>query len=220
MKKNFLKITGILVLLMALVGFWGYNKYFAPDPEVEQQLNNQFGADFFTFDDEEMINNSEAVKKDLSVDDIAEKTDSPMIVTMPDKVNEQEKGTTSTPVNETIIENRITQDDISNKYKPQFAHLQSVALSRLDTLSSAAIQEYVQSSKGGTLSRSELLQKYIQAGIMLEASVDNQFYSTLNAMQAELVANNLPTDIVGITKRDYENAKSSKRSQLMAKALK
>jgi len=95
--------------------------------------------------------------------------------------------------------------------------LQSVAMSRVDTLYSAAVQEYVQSSKAGTLNRSELIQKYIQAGTRLEASLDSQFYSTLNAMQAELIANNLPTDLVGVNKSEYEKAKSSKRSQLLAK---
>jgi hypothetical protein len=55
---------------------------------------------------------------------------------------------------------------------------------------------------------------------MLEGSVDNQFYSTLNAMQAELIANNLSTDIVGVNKSEYEKAKSNKRSQLLAKVLK
>lgn len=90
-------------------------------------------------------------------------------------------------------------------------------MSRLDTLYSAAIQEYTQSSKAGTLDRSELARKYIQAGNTLEVNLDNQFYTTLNAMQAELMANNLPTDSVGSYKLEYENAKSNKRSQLLAK---
>ena len=50
--------------------------------------------------------------------------------------------------------------------------------------------------------------------------MDKQFYSTLYAMQAELIANNLPTDIVGVNKINYEKAKSVKRSQLLDKARK
>ena len=224
MKKKLLKITGVMVLLMVLVGFWGYNNYMKPDVEIQQQLNNQFGAGFFTsFSDDKVFNNSGAVNNVKSVDDLTKKTHIPMIVAMSDKVKEQDAGktvTTSTPVNETMVAKGITQDEINNKYQPQFNYLQDVALSRLDTLYSAAIQEYVQSSKAGTLNRPALVQKYIQAGTMLEANVDSQFYSALNAMQAELIANNLPTDSVGVKKIEYEQAKSAKRSQLLAKVRK
>ncbi|MFZ3130671.1 MAG: hypothetical protein WA125_06095 [Desulfosporosinus sp.] len=211
MKKKFLKITGIMVLLMALVCFWGYIKYFKPDPEIQQQLNNQFGAEFFnSFNDQKAVNNSGAVNNVKSGDDLAKNTDMPMIVSV----------STSTPVNENTVAKPITPDEINNKYKPQFNYLQNVALSRLDTLYSAAIQEYVQSRKAGTLNRPELAQKYLQAGTLLEANIDSQFYGTLNEMQAELIANNLPTDIVGVHKIEYEKAKSDKRSQLLAKVRK
>jgi len=36
-------------------------------------------------------------------------------------------------------------------------------------------------------------------------------------MQAELIANDLSTDIVGAHKSEYEKAKSDKRSQLLTK---
>lgn len=170
MKKKFLKITGIIVLVMVLVGVWGYNKYFKSNLEIQEQLNNQFGAEFFTsFDDEKAVND---VK---SVDNLSNnKTDIPIVGSKPEKVKEQEEnqiGTTTTPVNENIAAIQITQDEIYIKYKPQFNYLQNVALSRLDTLYSAAIQDYVQRSKAGTVNRSELAQKYIQAGTMLEANV-------------------------------------------------
>ncbi|MDR3584976.1 MAG: hypothetical protein P4L59_06575 [Desulfosporosinus sp.] len=237
MKKKLLYITGIMVLFMALVGIWGYNKYFKPDMEVQQQLNNQFGANFFNaFDDKKEINNSGAVVNIVkSVADLKEKIEIPTPLSMLEKAKAQQESnlvttsTTSTttttttapvPVNETIVANKITQDEINSKYQPQFNYIQNVALSRLDILYSAAIQEYVQQKKAGALNRSGLIQKYIQAGNMLEASVDSRFYSTLNAMQADLTANNLPTDLVGVNKSEYEKAKSDKRSQLLAKALK
>jgi len=216
MKKKFLKITGIVVLVIALGGFWGYTKYFKPNPEIQQQLDNQFGADFFTSFDEKAVNNVKPVE-DLN------KTDIPAVESNPEKVKDQAGNqieTNSTPVNETSAGQQITQDEIYGKYKAQFNHLQGVALSRLDILYSAAIQDYTQHSKDGTLNRAQLAQKYIQAGNMLEANVDSQFFSTLNTMQAELIANNLPTDIVGATKSAYEKAKSSKRSQLLAKVSK
>jgi len=211
--KKFLTITGIVVLLLALVGFWGYNNYVKPDPEIKQQLASQFGADFFNFDkelDNEAVDNSgKAANNVESVDALV----------VP-KEAEGGKVTGSTPVNENTVEKLITQEEINMKYKPQFAHLQSAALGRLDTLYSAAIQEYTQGKKAGTVNRSELAQKYIQAGTMLEASMDGQFYSRLDAMKAELIANNFPTDTVDAYKAEYEQAKSDKRSGLLAKVRK
>lgn len=221
MKKNFLKIIGIIVIFIGLGGFWGYNKYFKPDPVIQQQLNNQFGTDFFTsFDTNKDVKNAGAIndtkqpnndEESNSDHESNDEVSSDLTVQ-----NGNPKMTTATPVNETIAAKQITENEITLKYKPYFSYLQSVALSRLDTLYSAAIQEY----KAGTLNRSELAQKYIQAGTMLEANVDSQFHNTLNAMQAELIANNLPTDIVGAIESEYEKAKSSKRSQLLAKVSK
>ena len=228
MKKKLLYITGIMVLFMALVGILGYNKYFKPDMKVQQQLNNQFGVNFFnTFDDKKVNNSGTVANIVTSVADIKEKIEIPTPLSMLEKDKAQQESNILTiptsalaPVNETIVAKRITQDEINIKYQAQFNYLQNVALSRLDILYSAAIQEYVQQKKAGTLNRSGLIQKYIQAGNMREASVNSQFYSTLNAMQADLTANNLPTDLVGVYKSDYEKAKSDKRTQLLAKALK
>jgi len=36
-----------MVLMLAGAGLWGYNNFFKSDPEIQQQLNNQFGEDFF-----------------------------------------------------------------------------------------------------------------------------------------------------------------------------
>jgi len=209
--KKFLTITGIVVLLLALVGFWGYNNYVKPDPEIKQQLASQFGEDFFNFDkelDNEAVDNSGKAANNV------ESVDALVVPAEGGKV------TGSTPVNENTVEKLITQEEINMKYKPQFAHLQSAALGRLDTLYSAAIQEYTQGKKAGTVNRSELAQKYIQAGTMLEASMDGQFYSRLDAMKAELIANNFPTDTVDAYKAEYEQAKSDKRSGLLAKVRK
>lgn len=214
MKNKFLKIIGVIILFLALVGFWGYNKYFMPDPEMQQQLNNQFGEDFFTFDNEK-VDNVKSNNGSKSVDEFNNKEDFPSTLS-----KEQEEGKTVTtlpPVNENSTSKQITQAEIVTKYTPQFKQLQNVALSRLDTLYSAAIQEYVQQKNAGTLNRSALAQKYIQAGTRLETNLDSKFYGTLNEMQAELVANNFSTDSVGVIKSEYENAKSGMRSQLMAK---
>lgn len=211
MKRKILKITGIVVLCIALGGLWGYNKYFKPVPEIQQQLNNQFGADFFSFDNEKVVNPTQN----------NEKSDVDHNSVNPDNSVNSNKGhvaETLTPEQKNTA--TVTHDEINKKYKAQFSSLQSAALGRLDALYAAAAQEYVQSKKDGTLNRSEFVQKYMQAGRTLEANMDSKFFSTLNAMQAELIANNLSTDIIGVYKQEYEKAKSAKRSQLLAKAIK
>ncbi|WP_040413555.1 hypothetical protein [Desulfosporosinus sp. OT] len=232
MKKNFLKVIGSIVIIVGLGGFWGYNKYFKPDPVIQQELNSQFGADFFSsFDHIEDANNLGAINdntqpnSDEAANGDQKSSDNELPSDLESIGNSSAKSsdpkiTTPTTENENNALGQITEDKIALKYKPQFNYLQNVALSRLDTLYSAAIQEYLQRSKAGTLNRSELAQKYIQAGTMLEANVDSQFNSTLNAMQADLIANNLPTDIVNVTESEYKKAKSNKRSQLLAKVRK
>ncbi|MCO1602138.1 hypothetical protein [Desulfosporosinus nitroreducens] len=218
MKKKFLIFTGVMLLFIALICFWGYNKYFKPNPQIQQQLNSQFGAEFFTsFNDANVaktLEDADTVEgaNSLGTSNNLQLNNEPKSV----EYEESEVLNNSTSANENI-EKRITENQISAKYKPQFNNLQNIALSRLDTLYSAAIQEYSQRSKAGTLNRSELIQKYMQAATMLEANVDSQFYSTLSGMQGELIANHLSVDIIDMTKSQYEKAKSDKRSQLLSK---
>ncbi|MBC2722535.1 MAG: hypothetical protein HGJ97_07595, partial [Desulfosporosinus sp.] len=213
MRSKFLKIAGVMVLLIAVAGFWGYDKYFKPDLEIQHELTSQFGEDFFTsFDGLNAENNPGTVGQPINQPKTTDDTNE--INETPDnkpKQTEPEPGTIAAPVKQTTTPKEFTLEEINNKYKSQFSYLQSVALSRLDTLYSAAVQEYAQRKKEGTINRSALAQKYIQAGNMLEANMDRQFSNTLNAMQAELIANNLPTDLIDAIESEYENAKSDKR---------
>ncbi|MBC2728493.1 hypothetical protein [Desulfosporosinus sp.] len=222
MRSKFLKIAGVMVLLIAVAGFWGYDKYFKPDLEIQHELTSQFGEDFFTsFDGLNAENNPGTVGQPINQPKTTDDTNE--INETPDnkpKQTEPEPGTIAAPVKQTTTPKEFTLEEINNKYKSQFSYLQSVALSRLDTLYSAAVQEYAQRKKEGTINRSALAQKYIQAGNMLEANMDRQFSNTLNAMQAELIANNLPTDLIDAIESEYENAKSDKRSQLLSKLTK
>ncbi|HBV85252.1 MAG TPA: hypothetical protein DEF42_00950 [Desulfosporosinus sp.] len=222
MRSKFLKIAGVMFLLIAVAGFWGYDKYFKPDLEIQHELTSQFGEDFFTsFDGLNAEKNpgtvGQPINQPKTTDDTNEMTETP---DNKPKQTEPEPGTIAAPVKQTTTPKEFTLEEINNKYKSQFSYLQSVALSRLDTLYSAAVQEYAQRKKEGTINRSALAQKYIQAGNMLEANMDRQFSNTLNAMQAELIANNLPTDLIDAIESEYENAKSDKRSQLLSKLTK
>lgn len=227
MRKKWLGITGIVVLLIGILGFWGYNELFKPDPEVQQQLTEQFGEDFFTFDNidldiSEPLNSAGEVDETLPSSSGSEPAgDSSQLneSKMPrQEDNKQDKGTdvgskvVVAPANGDKVSNIVTAEQINTKYQPQFAHLQDLAVSRLDTLYAAAVQEY----KEGGLSRPQLAQKYIQAGTTLEANVDSQFYGVLAKMEKELKANNLATDSVKVYGEHYENAKSAKRAQLFA----
>ncbi|MFA6809316.1 MAG: hypothetical protein WCR27_10040 [Eubacteriales bacterium] len=208
MKKKFLKISGVVVILIAVIGVWGYNKYFTFDSEIQKQLNEQFGDDFF---------NVSVAEKGASDLETGNNSKIGIEETEQQKQEDNLKSGSSTSQNSNGTNKTITQDEIIQKYMPEIKSLQSVALSRLDTLYSAAINEYKQSKKNGNLNPSELAQKYIQAGTLLEGNVDGEFYNIVNAMQAELVANNFSTDIINTIKNDYESAKSQKRSQLLSR---
>lgn len=231
-----------MVALIAIAGFWGYNSYFKPDPKVQQQLKSQFGADFFNVSvdqtgtaDAGAANNSNSKVNTANGKTVAGESgkggtpsESSQNQNQSNQVqsgqiqNASEKlaAEASTSGNNNAAANSITQDEIVQKYMPKINGLQNIALSRLDALYSAAIQEYRQDKNNGTLNRSQLAQKYIQAGTMLEGSVDGQFNKILNSLQAELVANHFPTDEVNVIKNEYEKAKSQRRAQLLSKALK
>lgn len=221
MKKKLLKFTGLMIVVVALVGIWGYNQFFKPDPKVQQELKNQFGEDFFSsFGNNNVVKPPSPVSNNKpsttvnSKEEANKNTEANEVIS--NNTNASETVTLS-PVNDNSTSKPETIDEVKNKYLPVFNQLQNVALSRLDTLYSAAIQEYKQGSKTGTLNRSALIQKYMQAGTMLESNVDGQFNNTLSAMQNELVANNLPTDVVSSIRSEYEKAKSNMRAQLLSK---
>jgi hypothetical protein len=207
MQKKYIKIAGFTVLILALLGGWGYNRYFKPNPEIAQQLNNQFGTEFFTSFTDESTAAEPAV------------VNTPITTTVLDKIEANRSiQNAATPVNANIPPAQSTEEVIIQKYAPQFQSLENMGSSRLDVLVAAALQEYRQQKMAGTLNAPELVRKYMQAGNMLEASVDSQFNSTLNAMQAELVANNQSTAVIADIKQEYAAAKAKERSALLAKA--
>jgi hypothetical protein len=236
MIKKFLKITGCIVLAAVLLGLAGYYAMFKPDMKLQKELKAEFGEEFFEMNSmesgtaaENSQNNDPAQaekvpQKDTIVDKVAagignmtravknmvvSKADvaQPVPVTVsPDNAKNQ-----AAPV-------RLTQEEITGKYTPQFQSLQNQSASRLEALYSAGEAEKRALSDNGTLNRTELARKYIQAGSMLESSADSQFYSTLNAMQAELIANDLPLDIINDIESAYISAKAGKRSEMLGRA--
>ena len=82
---------------------------------------------------------------------------------------------------------------------------------------SSGLAERQASKANGTFNREEMARKYIQASSMVESAADSQFYSTLNAMQADLTANGLPTDIINDIESEYLSAKSDKQAEMLAR---
>lgn len=181
-----------MVLILALLGWWGYNSFFKPKPEIAQQLNNQFGSEFFTSFADQSTADEPAV------------VDAPITTAVLDKIEAN------------IPSAQGTEEAIIQKYAPQFQSLENMVSSRMDALSTAALQEYRQQEKDGTLNLPVLARKYIQAGNILEANVDSQFNITLNAMQDELAANNQSTDVIADIKQEYAAAKSKESAQLLS----
>ena len=201
MRKKYLSSLVITVVILAAAGLWGYNSFLKPNLEIQKQLTNEFGNEFFnSFDD-------------------AKTAETPTTTSV---LHELEQNAAAqmqvNPGYDNISSAQTTEQAIIQKYAPKFQGLENQALGRLDVLFAAGLREYTQQKKSGTLKASELARKYIQAGNMLEANVDSQFYGTLNAMEAELVENHLPTAVIADIKKEYVKAKSSKRAELLAKA--
>jgi hypothetical protein len=108
-------------------------------------------------------------------------------------------------------------ESIIAKYAPVFEKLQESAIERLEELYQAAVAEYQEESQAGTLNRFQLANKYLQAGRLLEASVDNAFYALLDGMEKELKKNNLPTAIVSEIESTYEETKKDKKEELFGR---
>lgn len=235
MKKKFLKITSVIVLLLAMIGFWGYNQYFKPDPKVQQQLYNQFGAGFFTsFGDDKGVSHSGTTSRSGTINSSGtgmttnaqlksvQKNNNPQSLTITGNPQvDTQAATASTSGNNSVTSTSqpLTEAEVVQEYMPQIQSLQNIALGRLETLYSAAKNEYKQDKKAGTLNTSALASKYIQAGNMLQANVDSQFDSIISQLQADLAAHNLPTDQVGVIENEYAQAKAAERSRLLAKAF-
>lgn len=197
-----------MLAVFALMGWAGWRHFLQPDAETAQQLEEQFGSEFF---------NSflaEAPGPDYFQSDGKSFT--------AEVVRDLETRATAARLSEPALENItpgfVSQEEIIRKYIPQFQAMEVSANSRLDQLFNAALQEYRSQKAAGTLDLPGLARKYLQAGTKLESGVDNQFYALLSAMENELIANDQPTTVIELVKQDYLQAKAAKRAEMMVKA--
>lgn len=236
MIRKFLKVIGCIALAVVLLGLAGYYALFKPDLELQQELKAEFGEEFFELNDtgsatavsgsknDDIAQPDNVPQKDTLVQKVVKgiekmtggvsKTQAgraPEIQPAPVAAGPGNAGNQAAPI-------ALTQVEILGKYEPRFQNLQAQSAGRLETLYAASLAEGRAQKANGTFDRQELARKYIQAGSMLENAADSQFYSILNDLQAELVANGQPTDITGEIESQYLSAKSGKRSELLGRA--
>lgn len=108
-------------------------------------------------------------------------------------------------------------ESIIENYEPTFEALEQKAMERLDNLLTAALDEYYQQEREGTLDRFVLTNKYIQAGRILEKNVDQTFYELLDKMEDELSRKGLSTEITEEIEKEYQGAKDDKKRELLNK---
>lgn len=106
-------------------------------------------------------------------------------------------------------------DSIIDAYEPAFEELEDKAMERLESLFQAALNEYHKQDKDGTVDRFVLTNKYIQAGRMLENSVDIVFYELLEEMESDLIAGGHALDVLEEIEETYEQAKAEKKRRLL-----
>lgn len=207
MKKKRTKILGIIIIMLAGLGWWGYDSFFRSDPVVQQQLADQFGPQFFDLD--------------TSSASAGNKTTQPAAGSFTAAYlehAEQKQYISSELAPENGTPELLSAEVIIQKYAPEFQVLEQAANSGMETIYSAAVAEYQQQAKAGTLDHSAWTRKYLQACLLLQANVDGRFNSTLKYMEAELATNHQSTQISSEIKNHYSAAKRQKVAELVARA--
>lgn len=107
------------------------------------------------------------------------------------------------------------EEIISNKYNEKFEMLESSAAKKVDVLFQSAYKEYLQQTSENQLNQTQLARKYLQAGNMLEESIDTIFNDLIREMEKELKANNLSIDLVREVEEDYNQMIKQKKAVIM-----
>jgi len=110
---------------------------------------------------------------------------------------------------------QIDPDKIVERYEHRFEGLEERANERLEELFEEAVADYRRQKAESTLDRFEFVNKYIQAGRMLESRVDEVFYELLSEMEAELIKGGHSLEILEEIEATYKQAKEEKKRQLL-----
>ncbi|WP_054957488.1 hypothetical protein [Paenibacillus dakarensis] len=107
------------------------------------------------------------------------------------------------------------KQEIENKYSGVFERLESVALSKLDTLAEKALKDY----RAGR-SLVDISSTYMSAANKLQDKVDGAFYIQLDRLKADLKANGLDNELAKKAESSYKAAIASKKNEMMEKVTK
>ncbi len=227
-KKVLLVVIAMFIAILAGAGFWIHNALFSYDPLVEKQILDQFGEDFFDFDwdlvlppanDDDVIDQTNPPSGSDSAADPGTGTESnPAETTEPPEPTEppaEDNDNDTAP--QPPAPDPVTMESIVAKYETRLKALEAQALEKLDALFNAAVAEYQEQKEAGTLDKTALANKYIQAGQMLENSADAQFNALLSELESELAAHGFSTAITKEIKSVYNNAKTAKKREFLSK---
>ncbi|GAA0373822.1 hypothetical protein [Bacillus horti] len=230
MRKKILTILALLFLVLLLGGGYLVYQFLTPDQAVEQELNEQFSKEFFSFDD--ILNDRKRPPTTNEENNDGEQTDDNG--QQPSETNEtssnnqepSNQGSTSNPgpsQNQPSTGGGSSQDEpvteqaIVDSYVPTFTALEQSATGKLNDLFDSGYAEYTQKKEDGTLNLVALSKKYMQAAQTLENNLDQTFYALLGEMEEELADNNLPTTEVNRIEQEYQDKISSLKSEFMSK---
>lgn len=119
------------------------------------------------------------------------------------------------PEKENLVQPIDKKQEIETRYSTIFNRLESLALSKLDTLASNAIKDY----KAGR-SLTDISSMYMSAANKLQDKVDGAFYNQLNRMKQELKANGINNELASKAEAAYNQAIAAKKSELMDSVVK
>jgi|ADurb_Val_02_Slu_FD_contig_61_422688_length_1414_multi_3_in_0_out_0_1 hypothetical protein len=231
MRSNVTKIIGTIIIVLVVLGWWGYYTWLHPDPSVGKQLAEQFGDDFFQPGSLDLLpvteNSISAVEHSFTADFLADRQrdhdaqingESLPNESLPMDVEKSAPQISESKNGDNKSAPQITEKNVIDKYTPKFYALEQFTNNRLEQIYAAADQEYDEKSRAGTLNHAAWTQKYMQACLKLQDSVNLQFYGLVDEMEAELKANNLSTSIIEEIKQEYTASKYRKIKELLARA--
>lgn len=138
------------------------------------------------------------------------------------KIKKAPKTTSNKPKNSAVDKNQEEKPEeeskslnsIANKYNGRFESLQTEFMNSLDDLVQSGYSDY----KNGNISKSKLINKYLDLGSSLEKKSDEKFFSLLDKMKIELKENGHSTDITKEIASYYKSFKGSEKKKLLNKA--
>jgi hypothetical protein len=206
-------IATVVVLVAVSAVVWFHR---APlSPQMEHRLAVQFGSEFFTgFDLEPVV--AVAAETPSRADDaaaVALRRPDPSVSSL-----SQPRLQIRTPVGQRPTALRpaaVPAHVIMARYELRFEALEKVATERLDALYAAGKDEYSRTRHQGRLHHLGLINKYLQAGRLLEKNIDTAFYNLLTELRQELAQNGHGVERAAAVESEYVSRKNRMRPRFL-----